>query len=81
MTQAQTESIRFECTPAEKELARQIGIRTGRSGYSATMRRLIIEEAERMNIDIFTSAPAGAGRKRGIGDFPHSPAVSDDAAH
>lgn len=45
-----TPSIRFECDEADKALARAISERYGGASMSATMRRLIREEAERLQI-------------------------------
>ena len=45
-------SIRFECDEQDKVLARAISQRYGGASMSATMRRLIREEAERLQIAI-----------------------------
>jgi len=54
MTQTQTDSIRFECTTQEKDLANAISQRRGRVGVSALMRQLIYEEAERLELKLPT---------------------------
>jgi hypothetical protein len=43
-------SIRFECDEQDKALARAISQRYGGASMSATMRRLIREEAARLQI-------------------------------
>ena len=45
-------SIRFECDEQDKVLARAISQRHGGASMSATMRRLIHEEAARLQIAI-----------------------------
>ena len=45
-------SIRFECDEEDKVLVRVISQRYGGASMSATMRRLIREEAERLQIAI-----------------------------
>ena len=45
-------SIRFECDELDKRLARAISQRYGGASMSATMRRLIRDEAQRLRIAI-----------------------------
>ena len=60
------ESIRFECDALDKRLAREIALRNGGSTMSATLRRLIREEARRLGIYFVqpTQMPA-AGQEQG----------------
>jgi hypothetical protein len=47
----QIKSVRFELTEEEKNLLASIAEQDGRAGMSATIRRLIRNEAFRRNID------------------------------
>ena len=53
MPDTRNPSIRFECDEQDKELARAISRRNGGASMSATMRRLIREEAERLQISFY----------------------------
>jgi len=59
MSDTQNDSIRFECNTTDKDLLRAIAERHGRASMSATLRRLIHEEADRLEI-IPEPSPAAA---------------------
>lgn len=48
----QIKSVRFELTEVEKSLLANIAEKDGRAGMSATIRRLIRNEAERRGIEV-----------------------------
>ena len=52
MSKSLSPSIRFECEKLDKRLARAISQRYGGASMSSTMRRLIREEAQRLQIAI-----------------------------
>lgn len=61
MSKTMTAWIRLVATPQDKALLDEISERNGDAGFSATVRRLIREEAERLGIE--APAPEHIGHR------------------
>lgn len=58
--------IRLVATEQDKWLLDEISKRNGDAGFSATVRRLIREEAQRLNIEMGTNGHASTGQREAV---------------
>jgi len=64
MTKSMTAWIRLVATEQDRRMLEQISQRNGDAGFSATVRRLIREEAGRLGIDQPVAQPATQPARR-----------------